>query len=98
MESGGRGSRERIVVSAMGRNQTGVLATIARILADHGVNVEDIEQKLVDELFIMMIIGAFEKRDASIERLNEALRRALRPMGVEIHVQHERLYSYMHRI
>ena len=47
------GSNEGGVVSVIGRDQKGIVARISTYLAAHDINIEDIEQRVVEGLFIM---------------------------------------------
>lgn len=46
-------SKVLAVVSVLGRDQKGVVAQFATYLAERGVNIEDIEQRVVSGLFVM---------------------------------------------
>lgn len=46
-------SKMLAVVSVMGKDQKGVVAQFATYLADRGINIEDIEQRVVYGLFVM---------------------------------------------
>ena len=48
-----RVSKVLAVVSVLGRDQKGVVAQFATYLAERGVNIEDIEQRVVSGLFVM---------------------------------------------
>jgi len=60
----------KAVVSVIGRDQKGVVARFATYLAQHGVNIEDIEQQVVHGHFIMDML--VELTDLSI-RLDELI-------------------------
>ena len=60
----------KAVVSVIGRDQKGVVAQFATYLAQHGVNIEDIEQQVVHGHFIMDML--VDLADMSI-RLDELI-------------------------
>lgn len=41
------------VVSVLGKDQKGVVAQVATYLAERGINIEDIEQRVVRGFFVM---------------------------------------------
>lgn len=68
------------VVSVTGKDQKGVVARISTHLAERGVNIEDIEQHVVQGLFIMNML--VDIRDMSI-RLDELIT-GLIEIGAEV--------------
>ena len=88
----------RVVISIMGRNQVGILAAVSKVLADHRVDIVDITQKIVDTLFLMMIVADIGPSNTSLDNLNKALRVPCGRLGLEVVAQHEKLFRYMHRV
>jgi ACT domain-containing protein len=88
----------RVVISVMGRNQTGIMAMVSGVLADRNVDIIDITQKIVDDLFLMMVVAQLPAAGVSVENLNEVLRLKCSKFGLQTVVQHEKLFKYMHRV
>ncbi|HEX8340428.1 MAG TPA: formyltetrahydrofolate deformylase [Tepidisphaeraceae bacterium] len=53
------------VISVLGKDQKGVVAQVATYLADRGINIEDIEQRVVYGLFVMDML--VDLRDITID-------------------------------
>ena len=51
----------RAVVSVIGRDQKGVVARVSTYLASYDINIEDIEQRVMEGLFIMRFINGSRK-------------------------------------
>lgn len=90
--------QERIVISAMGANRSGIIARISRVLADHDVDIIDITQKIVENLFVMMLIADVSKAKVDLDHLSNHLQAEGKTLGLQVAVQHERLFRYMHRV
>jgi len=88
----------RVVISVMGRNQVGIMAAVTKVLAEKRVDIVDITQKIVDDLFLMMIVADLPEGSASVDMLNQALRVPCHQMGLQVVAQHEKLFKYMHRV
>ena len=73
----------KAVVSVIGQDQKGVVARFATYLAQHGVNIEDIEQQVVHGHFIMDML--VEMTDLSI-RLDEMIT-GLLELGKQIEME-----------
>ena len=91
-------SRGRVVVTVMGEDHVGIVARIAKALADNNVSIADISQKLTGNLFLMIVVGDLSAASCSLEELKEAIAREARTLGVNASVQHEKLFKAMHRI
>jgi len=70
------------VISVIGRDQKGVVARISTYLAGCDINIEDIEQRVVEGLFIMTML--VDLRDLSINLDDLIL--GLKGIGEEIHM------------
>lgn len=91
-------SKGRVVISVMGEDHVGIVARIAKALADHNVSIADISQKLTGTLFLMVVVGDLTRATCSLEELKEAVNQEARSLGVSASVQHEKLFKAMHRI
>ena len=88
----------RVVISVMGRNQVGILAATSKVLAEHRVDIVDITQKIVDDLFLMMIVADLPAAGLSLHDLNESLKAPASRLGLQVVAQHEKVFKYMHRV
>jgi formyltetrahydrofolate deformylase len=57
------------VVSVQGRDQKGVVAQFATFVADRGVNIEDLEQRVVSGLFVMDMLVDLKDMTVSLDEL-----------------------------
>jgi formyltetrahydrofolate deformylase len=59
----------KAVVSVIGRDQKGVVARFATFLAEHGINIEDIQQQVVHGQFIMDMLVDLADMSISLDEL-----------------------------
>jgi formyltetrahydrofolate deformylase len=71
------------VISVQGRDQKGVVAQFATFVADRGINIEDLEQRVVSGLFVMDML--VDLRDMTIS-LDELITGAL-DLGKKINME-----------
>jgi formyltetrahydrofolate deformylase len=76
-------ARNLAVVSVVGRDQKGVVARISTYLASCSINIEDIEQHVMEGLFIMTMLVDLAEIDTSLDDLILGLKR----IGEEIHME-----------
>jgi len=75
-----------IAVSVYGPDRPGIIYGISKILADNNVNIVDIEQNVLQGLFVMFIIGDIERCSISIEELKGLLEEKGKELGVHVHL------------
>jgi glycine cleavage system transcriptional repressor len=74
-------------LTAIGRDRPGIVARIARVLLDHGLNIEDSQMRILGGRFAMMLLLRGEPRE---EQLVKDLLAAGRELGLD--------YIYVHPI
>jgi len=75
-----------IAVSVYGLDKPGIIYGISKVLADNNVNIVDIEQNVLQGLFVMFIIGDVEKCAVPIEDLKRQLEEKGKELGVHVHL------------
>ena len=88
---------QTVVVTAVGSNRPGVLAEITHTIGDLGSGVENVSQRVMDGYFHLILVVSLGETTAF-----EELKRCLECLGGKddyvVHVMHERVYRFMHRI
>src|SRR5437867_7110361 len=77
------GNRSRAVISVIGRDQKGVVARISTYLASSNINIEDIEQRVMEGLFIMTMLVDLSDLSITLDELVMGLRK----IGEEINME-----------
>jgi ACT domain-containing protein len=88
----------KIVITIVGHDRVGIVAAVAKTLAEKGVNILDINQNIVNGFFNMVMIADLATATASFADVQAALRATGEAMGVEIKAQHEDIFNAMHRV
>ena len=57
------------VISVQGRDQKGVVAQFATFVAERGVNIEDLEQRVVSGVFVMDMLVDLNDMTVSLDEL-----------------------------
>ncbi len=88
----------RIIITVLGHDRVGIIAGIATILAEAGINILDIRQTILQGFFTMVMVADMSGSSLDIARLRELLNEKGREMALQITVQHEDIFNFMHRI
>ena len=88
----------KAVITVIGKDTVGIIAKISDHCAKINVNIVDITQKVMDDMFVMIMIvevGAItEKFTDFVDQMAELGKN----MGLVIHTMHEDLFNAMHKI
>lgn len=88
----------RIVITVLGHDRVGIIAGIATILAEAGINILDINQTIMQGFFTMVMVADMASSSLDIVSLREILNQKGMEMQLQITVQHEDIFNFMHRI
>ena len=88
----------RVVVTVIGRDRVGIIAGVSGVLAEAGVNIVDISQTLMQDLFTMIMMVDIARATVSFDELQSRLASKGEELGMRIQAQREDVFSYMHRV
>jgi len=89
---------EKAIITVIGKDKVGIIAKTTNVLAECRVNVLDITQTIMQEMFTMMMIVDISKSELEISEIGSKLSKTADELGVEIRIQHEDVFNTMHRI
>ena len=87
-----------IVISSIGINKPGVVSGVTAVLADYNLNILEIKQHIIKDLFSLIMIVDMEDSEATFSDIKSRLEDKAKDLGIQILVQHENIFKYMHRI
>ncbi len=88
----------RAIVTVIGKDKSGIIASVSGVLASQNVNIEDISQTIVQNNFTMIMLCDLSGAKISLKELALELNKLGEEIGVSIHVQHEDIFNAMHKI
>jgi len=89
---------KRVIISVLGEDRVGIIAAVANVLSENNINILDISQTIMQDLFTMILIADLEKSEIDLATLKERLKEIGLSLGIKIDAQHEDAFRYMHRI
>lgn len=88
----------RAVCTVVGKDKPGIIAAVSTAFAERAVNILDISQTIMQGFFTMITLVDLAGMSISLERLRLDLDELGRSIEVEIALQHEDVYTAMHRV
>ena len=86
------------IITVVGKDSIGITAKVSVYLAENSVNILDIAQTIVGGYFNMMMVVDIQESSKSTEIIANELKEIGDEIGVQIKVQHEKIFETMHRI
>jgi ACT domain-containing protein len=90
--------RTPAILSVLGEDRVGIVAAISNVLAEAHVNIEDIRQTIIGGIFSMTMLVAVDEAQTPFDALQATLAKTAEDLGLQITLQREDVFRYMHRI
>ncbi len=88
----------KAIVTVIGKDHVGIIASVCTLLSGYGVNILNISQSILQEYFVMVMLVDLTNCTSSIVELSEKLDRSGQERGLSIRIQREDIFNAMHRI
>ncbi|NLV63724.1 MAG: ACT domain-containing protein [Clostridiaceae bacterium] len=88
----------RAVITVIGYDRVGLIAGISAVLAESNVNILDISQTTMQDLFTMMMLVDLDGLNIDFSELKDRLENKGKELGVDVRIQREEIFKSMHRI
>ena len=91
-------SSNRIVITVLGKNRPGIVAGVTRVLGEADVDIRDITQSIIEEIFTMTMLADISNSKLDFPELQKALTDAGDLSGVTVSIQREDVFNFMYRL
>ena len=89
----------RAVITVVGKDMVGIVATVATECAATNANILDVTQSVFeDDIFAMVMLVDVSKLSRPLPELSDRLNALTKDVGLVVHVMHEDIFNSMHRI
>ncbi len=88
----------KAVITVIGKDTVGILSKVSTACAESGVNIIEVTQSVLQDLFAMIMLADIEDAVIPFDALREKLDRLGSENNLKIHVMHEDIFNSMHRI
>ena len=88
----------KAVLTVVGKDKPGIIASVSSLLAENQVNIEDISQTIMQDKFTMIMYVNIANAKVNLGELKSLMSELGEKIGVNVHVQHEDIFNAMHKI
>ena len=88
----------KAVVTVIGKDKPGIIAGVSKTLSDHNINILDVSQTIMSDIFTMSMLVNLAQLDEEFNKLQDDLNLLGKRLTVEIHTQREEIFDAMSRV
>src|SRR6188768_3507427 len=88
----------RAVVTVIGEDRVGIVAGVSAVLAQYGINIEDIRMATMGDLFTMIALVSLDTMQGEFAVVKSSLDATGTSLGVQVIIQRREIFDAMHRI
>lgn len=88
----------RAVITVVGKDTVGILAGVSGICAKFSINVTDVSQSIMEDMFCMIMMADISASTVDFNTFSDELTKFGEEKSLSIHVMHEDIFNSMHRI
>lgn len=88
----------KAVVTVIGKDNVGIIASVSAECKEHGVNIVDITQSVLQDYFAMIMLVEIENMSSTLLHFQKSMEKLGNEKGLDIRVMHEDIFNSMHHI
>ena len=86
----------RAVITVIGKDKVGIIARVSALLSENGINILDISQTIMQDMFTMIMLVDMQGKNVS--DISDGIEKIEKDMELSIHIQNEDIFNLMHRV
>ncbi|MBU1261007.1 MAG: ACT domain-containing protein [Planctomycetes bacterium] len=86
------------IITVMGKDKVGIIAKLANAMARANINIVDVNQKIMENFFVMTMAVNIAKATISIPQIHRRLDKIGEEIKLKITFQDEKIFKMTHRV
>ncbi len=86
------------IITVTGKDRVGIIAKLATAMAKANINIVDVNQKIMEDYFVMTMAVDIAKSTISIPQIHKKLDKIGQDMKLKVTFQDETIFKMMHRV
>lgn len=88
----------KAVITVVGKDTVGVVSRVSQVLAQLNINIEDITQSIMQDMFCMIMLVNLSACQDDMGNVRSQLENLAGEMGMEINLTRQEVFDAMHHI
>jgi len=89
---------KKTVITIIGKDNFGIIASASAVCAECKVNILDITQSVLSDMFVMVMLADIGEANCPFDEFSDKMRAFGQKAGLDVRVMHEDIFNSMHRI
>ncbi|MHB0945732.1 MAG: ACT domain-containing protein [Sedimentisphaerales bacterium] len=86
------------IITVTGKDKVGIIAKLANAMAKANINIIDVNQKIMEDYFVMTMAADIAKASITIPQIHKRIDKIAEEMKLKITFQDETIFKMMHRV
>jgi ACT domain-containing protein len=86
------------IMTVTGTDRVGIIARMATAMAKANINIVDVNQKIMEDCFVMTMAVDMAKAAVGMDIIKKRLDKIAKEMSLNISFQDENIFKVMHRV
>ena len=88
----------KCVISVLGKDRRGIVARVSACLYECDVNIDDMQQTRLGDIFSMTMMVTLNTSEASFDEVQSKLEEVGREIEMQITIQREDVFQFMYKV
>lgn len=88
----------RGIITVVGKDMVGILASVSTVCAENSVNVIEVSQSILQDMFCMIMLVDVSKSNVEFTEFSASCEALGNELGLKVNAMHEDIFNSMHRI
>ena len=88
----------KAVITVIGRDTVGVVAKVSAVCAELNINIEDVTQSILQEMFCMTMLVDLSRVNVAPDAVRDRFEALGREMGMQVTLTRQEVFDAMHKI
>ena len=88
----------RAVITVIGKDMVGILADVSGKCSQLNVNIAEVTQSILQDMFCMMMLVDMENCSISLAEFSDTMKKLGENRSLSIHVMHEDVFDSMYHV
>ena len=88
----------KLVVTIVGKDRVGIIASVSNILAQKKVNILSVNQNIMDGFFNMIMMAELTDDSVKLADIQKDIKAAGAEMELDIKLQNQEIFNIMHNV
>ena len=89
---------KKTVITVIGKDNFGIIAKASAVCAECSVNILDITQSVLDDMFVMVMLADIGSANCSFDEFSDKMRAFGQESALDVRVIHDDIFNAIHRI